>query len=140
MIWPCLLITWVKVKKWFTCAQFNQILTTFKYIGSDRNNKPSIVSDQGTKLGGHAVQNWCLLHLFPLFVALKVGDTSDPVWQLTLLLRKIVDLICAPEISLTQVAYLRVMIEEYLDERVSLFPDKPVRPKHHFLWHTTHGL
>jgi hypothetical protein len=124
----------VKVNKWFTYAQFNQIVTKFKYSGSDANNKPSIISEEGSKLGGHAVQNWCLLKLLPLFIGSRV-NTSDPVWQLTLLLREVVELICAPEISLTQVAYLRVKLEDYLEQRVELFPDKPVKPKHHYMAH-----
>lgn len=125
----------VKVNKWFTYAQFNQIVTKFKYLGGDVNNKPSTISDQGSKLGGHAVQNWCLVRLLPILIGARVASAIDPVWQLTLLLREIVELVCAPEITLPQVACLRVKIEEYLEQRVSLFPDKPVRPKHHYLAH-----
>ncbi|XP_028416452.1 uncharacterized protein LOC114540531 [Dendronephthya gigantea] len=102
----------VKVNKWFTYAQFNHIVAKFKYSGSDANNKPSIISEQGSKLGGHAVQNWCLLKLLPLYIGPRVANTCDPVWQLTLLLREVVELICAPEISLAQVAHLRVKIED----------------------------
>jgi hypothetical protein len=57
----------VKVNKWFTYAQFNQIVTKFKYSGSDANNKPSIISEEGSKLGGHAVQNWCLLKFYHFY-------------------------------------------------------------------------
>ena len=125
----------VKVKKCFTYAQFNRIVTKFKYCGSDANDKPSTISEEGIKLGGHAVQNWCLLKLLQLFIGSGVANTSDPVWQLTLLLREVVELICAPETSLSQVAYLRVKLEGYLEQRVSLFPDKPVKPKHHYIAH-----
>ena len=130
-----LFIKYMIKDKWFTYAYFNQRITTFKYRGSDASNKPSILSDKGDKLGGHAVQNWCLLRLLPVLVGSKIIDTSDPVWKLTLLLRTVVELVCAPEISLTQVACLKLYIEEYLEQRFSLFPEKPLRPKHHFLAH-----
>lgn len=125
----------IKVKKWFTYVQLNHIISKFRYNGLDCNNKPSTISDQGTKLGGHAVQNWCLLRLLPVLLVSKVVDTSDIVWHEILLLRQIVELVCAPEISVAQVAYLKVVIEEYLDETITLFPDKKVRPKHHFMAH-----
>ena len=110
----------LKVKKWFMHAQFNPVVTKFKYSGSDANDKPSTISEDGTKLGGHAVQNWCLLKILPLFIGSRVANTSDPVWQLTLLLREVVELICAPEISLAQVAYLRVKLEDYLEQSFTL--------------------
>lgn len=125
----------VKVKKWFTYAILNQIIVKFKYRGSDANNKPGTVNEQGSKLGGHAVQNWCLLRLLPVLVGSKISDNSDPVWQLILLLRTIVELVCAPEITLSQVAYLRVIIDEYLEKRFELFPLNNLRPKHHYLSH-----
>ena len=99
--------------------QLNHIISKFKYNGLDCNNKPSTISDQGLKLGVHAVQNWCLLRLLPVLIASKV-DTNDMVWHEILLLREIVELVCAPEISVAQVAYLKVLIEEYLDERITL--------------------
>lgn len=57
------------------------------------------------------------------------------MWQLTLQLKDIVDLICAQKMSLAQVSYLDMLIQEYLESRKSLFPDSPLKPKHHFLRH-----
>ena len=81
------------------------------------------------------MQNWYLLQLFPILFGSKISDNSDPVWKLTLLLRTVVEYICAPEISLDQVRFLRVKIEEYLKQRLSLFPEERLRPKHQFLAH-----
>lgn len=125
----------VKVRKWFTYVSLNQMITKFKYKGSDANDKPNILNDKSKKLGGHAVQNWCFLRLLPVFICLNVQDTSDKVWGLILLLREIVELVCAPKITFGQVAYLRIKIEEYLELRVGLFPETPLRPKHHYLAH-----
>ena len=42
----------IKVKKWFTYAIFNQVVAKFKYQGSDANNKPGTLSEQGNKFEG----------------------------------------------------------------------------------------
>ncbi|KAL7390852.1 hypothetical protein ABVT39_000457 [Epinephelus coioides] len=60
---------------------------------------------------------------------------DSQVWQLCLQLRDIVELICAPKINHNQVAYLKVMIEEYVCLRGATFPLHPLKPKHHYLLH-----
>ena len=57
--------------KWFTLAYFNQKINTFKYRGSDSNNKPSVLSDQAKKLGGHAVQNCIFCSFFQFCLVQK---------------------------------------------------------------------
>ena len=109
----------VKVRKWFIYASFNQIITAFKYNGGNANDKPKTVDDKGHKLGGHAVQNWCLLRLFPILIGNKIQNKSDNVWKLIIFLRQIVELVCPPKIALAQVAYLRIQIEEYLELRMT---------------------
>lgn len=59
----------------------------------------------------------------------------DGVWQLCLKLSEVVDLICAPKIHTNQVAYLKILIEEYLQLRSTLFPGKLLEAKHHYLVH-----
>lgn len=71
----------------------------------------------------------------PLIIGDKVQDTADEVWQLTLQLKDIVELICAQKISVSQVAYLDVLIQEYLEFRKVLFPETTLKPKHHYLRH-----
>lgn len=75
------------------------------------------------------------MRLLPLINGDNVKDTADDVWQLTLLLKDIVDLICAQKISVPQVAYLNVLIQEYLELRKTLFPETNLKPKHHYLRH-----
>lgn len=68
----------------------------------------------------------------PLLVGDRIKDPADDqVWKLCLMLRNIVELICAPKTSFDQIGYLKFLIEEYIDLRTSIFPDKPVKPKHH---------
>ncbi len=62
-------------------------------------------------------------------------DTTDDVWQLTMQLKDIVEMIRAQNISVPQVAYLDVLIQEYLESRKALFPESNLKPKHHYLCH-----
>jgi len=52
-----------------------------------------------------------------------------------MLLRTVVELVMAPAISYREVAYMSVVIDDYIDRRRALFPHVPLRPKHHFLSH-----
>jgi len=99
-------------------------------LGSDAKDKPDPVS---LKLGGHAVQNWCLLRLLPVLVGRQVKSFNDEVWQLLLQLREIVEYAVAPKISVDLVAYMKCLIAEYIQSRCSLFPDTNLVPKHHHL-------
>lgn len=45
------------------------------------------------------------------------------------------ELICSPHINGSQIAILSTAIDEYLENRFTLFPDNRMKPKHHFLKH-----
>jgi len=117
----------------FSYAYLNRELKRFKFIGTDARDKPGVIS-QGHSLGGHAVQNWCLLRLLPILLH-NVVCASNEEWQLLLLLREIVELVCAPKITLTQILYLSRLVMLYIEDRLRLFPHVPLRPKHHYLLH-----
>jgi hypothetical protein len=124
--------------KWFSYETLNRKIRQFPYTSSDRNDQPAEVHVGGEKLGGHAVQNWCLLRLLPIILCDKIVDPDDYAWQLILSLRDITELVCAPKISEANIAYLNVLIQGYLHERKSRFPHKNLKPKHHFLAHYPH--
>ncbi|KAF7649573.1 hypothetical protein LDENG_00139370 [Lucifuga dentata] len=105
----------IKKKAWFTYSTLNWLIKQFKYCASDASSKPCEVSPQAAKLSGQAIQNWNFLRLLPVLIGDKVKDTADDVWHLTLQLKDIVDMICAQKISVPQVAYLDVLIQEYLE-------------------------
>jgi len=122
--------------KEFTYVELNRRINQFKYLGNDANNKPCEVNPRAGKLSGHAVQNWCFLRMLPLLIGDKIKSPGESeVWQLILQLREIVELVCAQTISTGQVAYLRVLIDEYLYIRKQTFADHPLKPKHHYLNH-----
>ena len=123
----------IKQNKWFTYSYLNQRISQFKYRGSDKSNQPCPVTPNAEKLSGQAVQNWTLVRLLPLLVRDKINEPNDEHWQLFLKLRQIIELVCAPQISEAQIAVLNYIVDEYLEDRFSLFPDSRMKPKHHFI-------
>jgi hypothetical protein len=79
---------------------------------------------------GSAHRNWCLLRLIPILLY-KLVIPTDGVYQTLLLMRLMVEFIVAPAVSLGQVAYMKVIIEDFLERRHTLFPDVKFRPKHY---------
>lgn len=122
--------------KHFTFEELNRRISQFTYLGSEANDKPPEFCPNSEKLGGHAVQNWCLLRVLPLLVGDRIKNPTEcSAWNMILLLREIVVHVCSPTITADQVAYLGVLIEEYIQSRVELFPGFPLKPKHHYLCH-----
>lgn len=75
-----------------------------------------------------------LLIILPFVVTdLENNDT----YSCFLHLRKIVLILLGYKLSAGQVIYLKSLISEYLEYRQELFPDVPLKPKHHFISHYT---
>lgn len=125
----------IKEKKWFTYQQLNRTIVKFRCKGCDATHKPSTVGDKGHKLGGHAVQNWTLIRLLPVLIGNRIPNKDDRVWQMCLMLREVVEIVCAPCLSISQISYMQVVIEEYIEMRQELFQSVRLRPKHHYLLH-----
>ncbi|KAG1673613.1 Zinc finger protein ZXDC [Nymphon striatum] len=124
---------YIKEKKWFTYSELNRRILHFKYLGSDKNNGLCEVNLNGEKLGGQAVQNWYFLRFLPLIIGYKISEPADPVWQMFLQLKYIVELVCAPKINEANIAYLAVLIDQYLEDRQTIFENHKLKPKHHYL-------
>lgn len=113
----------------------NGKINAFHFGVEDSRDKPCEVNIKSNKLNGHAVQNWNFLRLFPLIFIEYFHDNDLAILNLIILLHKIVELICAPNITFSQIYYMQDLIEEYLQERKIMFPDISLRPKHHFMLH-----
>jgi len=113
-------------------SYLNDAVKVFQFKGNDACDKPGLIS-HGPVVGGHAVQNWCL-RLLPLLL-FNVVEVSSECWKLLLLLREVVEVVCAPKVSHAQVLYLNRLVQLYVEERVRLFPMVALRPKHHYLLH-----
>lgn len=122
-------------KKWFTFDELNRLVQKFNFKGNESKVRPNILSGSRSNLGGTAAQNWNLLRFFPLIMQNYIVDTEDSTWQALILLQKIVSYVFAPCISIDQVAYLKTIVEDYLELRLLTFPDTKLRPKHHFMTH-----
>jgi hypothetical protein len=125
----------IKQKKWFSVAYLNKRIDSVKLMGSEANDKPPYVNNLTLKVSGHAVQMWTFLRFIPILIGHKIEDTTDEVWQMILLLRDVVELICAPTVTTDTIAYMKDSLEEYIERRVKLFPQTRLKPKHHFLLH-----
>lgn len=87
----------VKTRKWFTYDILNSQIISFT---GESQNKANILTVNGTKIGGHAAQNWWLLRIRPVLLHARVRNPKDDVWQLILLLRQVVELVCAYTVSI----------------------------------------
>lgn len=126
----------VNSEKHLTYDQLNQAIAQAKLLGSDSQNKPCEIKEKAKKLSGSATQNWCLLWLLPVHVGRWIKNPMESeVWQLCLKLKEVTEFICAPKIHQNEIAYLKVLLEEYVYLRKSMFPDHPLKPKHHYLLH-----
>ena len=125
---PLILSYFIKDEHWFTYGQLNERIGKFVYLGSDASDKPCTVSESATRLSGHAIQNWVFLRLIPLLLYPFIEDKRNPVWIMLLKLKEIVEIVCAPTITESDVAYLNVCLEDYLFERRAQFPDTHLKP------------
>lgn len=64
-------------------------------------------------------------HFPPVLLHDVVRNPKDVVWEFILLLRQVVELVCAPTVSESQVAYMKILFEEYIETRQALFPRRP---------------
>lgn len=123
-------------KKWFTVDELNVRINNIKLKGHDCKNRMCTISrDPQCKVSGEAVRMFYLVIFLPVLLYDRVRDEEDEVWQLYLCLKDIVTMLASPKLHVTQIAYLRVLIDDYLSRRVHLFPDIPLKPKHHYLRH-----
>ena len=119
---------------WFTYKELNSLMRNFTLMGNDALDKHNDIS-HGASIGGNAVQNWCFLRILPFLIAHRIEDLQDPVWELVLTLREIVELVCAPSITLAQIAYLDDLVTSYVTLFKKCFEDVRFRPKCHYLTH-----
>lgn len=77
-----------------------------------------------------------ILNSIPLALYDKIPNLECcQEYELILSMRKIVNVMLAFRLSIDQIAVLKNDIKQYLELRISLFPDVMLKPKHHFLEH-----
>jgi len=123
----------VKEKKWFSYECLNTKIESLRLCGPEARDKPAFVNATTGKVSGGAVQMWVFTRLIPLMLGEKILNTNDPVWELILLLREIVELACAVNVTAEMIALMADKIGQYIEDRVRLFPDNKLKPKHFIL-------
>jgi hypothetical protein len=122
---------------WFNYEDLNRRIEKFKYSSQDMSNKPAAsLNPDKIKLGGHAVQNWTLLRLFPLIIEDRIKDKDANAWKLYLILKELVEYLCAPSFTPAALNYLdQVLIPSYFEARFQVYGSVGLYPKHHYLCH-----
>lgn len=50
-------------------------------------------------------------------------------------LHEIIEIVTSPKIDASTIAYLAILIDNYLEDRQSNFPNEKMKPKHNYLKH-----
>lgn len=123
--------------KHLTLDQVNSYLTSFDYGFSDSKNKPSTISKQELNNPDGAMKQtaskmWCLLCYIPLMLGdlIPVGNVH---WELLLLLLSCMEIIFSLSLTLASTVYLDHLINEHHTVFLELYPERHLKPKHHFM-------
>lgn len=124
-------------KKYFSLQELNHSIHQFPYKWADKTNSPQAVPltfASRKSIGGNAHENWCLLRILPFLIGDKVPE-DDPVWEVLMTLKDVVELVMAPVHTDETLGYMDSKISEHRYRYLNVFPDEKLKPKHHFLEH-----
>lgn len=111
----------IEAKQWFNLDEANQHIVSFKYECKDPSDtcRPLKKFD---RLPNNAAGDLNFLKLLSLMIGDLIKGKQDDRWTLLLQLKQICEFVYAPQISYTQVAYLKVLIQEYVLAVKGLYP------------------
>ena len=124
-------------EKLFTLEQFNDRLRSFDYGFANEKNKPTVILNLRTAqnpIKQTASQMWCLI----LFLPFLIGDfipEHNQHWELFILLREICSIVFAPVVNNGLAIFLKQLVIDHHNLFKTLYPDRPLTPKHHFMTH-----
>lgn len=126
-------------QKVITLDQVNYRITSYDYGFCDSANKPSTIRPHELKMPDSAMkqtaaQMWCLLRVLPLMIGDLIPE-GNMHWELLLCLLTCMEYIFSPSLTQEAVIYLKYIIEEHHSLFLELFPEKHLKPKHHFMLH-----
>lgn len=127
-------------KKIFNLFTMNNLKQGFDYGFIEIGNLGPEIQESQIKNGYitmSASEMKTFLHFLPLMIGHMILDKAEhtDVWNLLLILIKIVDIILQSSLTQTDISRLKILISSYLKCRLKIFPDKNLKPKHHFLLH-----
>jgi hypothetical protein len=123
----------------FTLETLNARITSYNYGLPDKRNKPCNFSQHALRNpDGSAKQNagqmWCLIRHLGLMIGDLVPE-DDEHWDLILVLLSCMDIIFAPVLSKGNITFVQELIKDHHLLFLQLFPDRQLKPKHHFMTH-----
>lgn len=130
-------IVYCVTEGFFNLQFLNEQIENFPYSGTDKTNKPSkvAVTNLGSfKVKQKAVQCWCFLRLLPLMVGSKVPK-DNRVWAVLLSLQDVVQVSTAHQVDSALCNFLADLIETFLINYTTEFPDNSMKPKFHYIIH-----
>ncbi len=119
---------------YFTLEQFQLRVNDFPYMGSDKANKPALISIDKVKLRFTQSITWCFLRLCPLMIGDLIPE-DHPLWRLATLFLDVLDQVLSPVISQRDIHYMQQVIEDFLTEFRNNFPGTRIKPKGHYMLH-----
>ncbi|XP_064619487.1 uncharacterized protein LOC135482931 [Lineus longissimus] len=125
--------------KYFPLELLNRRIGSFHYGFEDQKNRPATIAagplaNRDITLKNSASQMWCLLHYLPLLIGDKIPRENRHL-ELFLLLRRIMDIVFAREVTVRMVCHLQQFIADHHHLFNVLYPDASLTPKHHFMVH-----
>jgi hypothetical protein len=122
-------------EKLFNVSVINDRLRRFAFGRNDAKNKPPLLSASfpNSNIVGSASQKWCLLRCLSFVIGDLIPE-GNKFWELYILCRQITDIIFAPQVSLSQIQYLDVLIANHHQLLLKLAPND-FTPKCHFVTH-----
>ena len=118
---------------YFTIDEFNCILNEFPFMGTDKADKPCPIYRDGS-VKQTICKMWLLFRTLPLLIGDKVPE-GDQTWQMYLQLRGIVEYLTARKLKRGHIEVVRDLIQDYMDVRLEIWPDVPLKPKDHYMKH-----
>lgn len=72
-----LILTKLVSHQWFSVEIINAVIKSFPFKDYDATDKPPNFKTNMKRLGGHAVQNWCLIRSLPFFIYDKIEQDNE---------------------------------------------------------------
>ncbi len=122
--------------KYLSLESLSLRIQSFNYGYTERKNRPSglKIDDASKDLGLNAIQSRCLVRNAPLIFG-DVLERNNCYWNLLLLLIQIVNIVFSPIVTNGMTYYLKHLIKDHHKLFKSLFSEKRLIPKHHFMLH-----
>jgi len=122
-------------EKIFILKVFNDRLQQFRFGHNDRKNVPPVIplSFPKSSIPGSAAQIWCLFRNLAFIIGYLVPSSSK-YWSLYILCRKMIEIIFAPSVTVSQIAYLDLLVSQHHTLLLQLAAED-FTPKCHYVTH-----